>query len=76
MDVATAKQQLHDLHDVVKGIHDELDAATNPTLAPQKLHDLKTKLRTMVNEIAQAIANEAGKVETVAQTIANETKGE
>lgn len=49
--------------EIYKHIRDELEAATNPGLIPQRLHELKTKLHTLVSDLEQEVA-----LDTEAQT--------
>lgn len=43
--------------EIYKHIRDELEYATNPSLIPTKLQELKEKLHTLVADLEQELAN-------------------
>lgn len=44
--------------EVLKYISSELDASTNPTLVPLRLHELRMKLQTFVADVEREIATD------------------
>jgi hypothetical protein len=52
---------------VLKQIRDDLDTATNPSLKPQHLHELRDKVRTLIadleNEVSDNINTENSEAE-------------